>query len=145
MTQKCQTADLLRPNLSFRHIHFSQCKYHSVGPPHELDVNQFRTNVMRGALRNGAMRRMTFLAAAGAVAVAVGIISFTLGRTTVQKPVATVIPTKVVEPELVTGTIVSRPIPAQSIAFPPPTRPAAFPASGRTHASAACPCPGIHP
>ena len=71
------------------------------------------------------MRRMTFLAAAGAVAVAVGIISFTLGRTTVQKPVATVIPTKVVEPELVTGTIVSRPIPAQSIAFPPPTRPSA--------------------
>jgi peptidoglycan/xylan/chitin deacetylase (PgdA/CDA1 family) len=80
---------------------------------------------MRGALRNGVMRRMTFLAAAGAVAVAVGIISFTLGRTTVQKPVATVIPTKVVEPELVTGTIVSRPIPAQSIAFPPPTRPSA--------------------
>ena len=71
------------------------------------------------------MRRMTFLAAAGAVAVAVGIISFTLGRTTVQKPVATVIPTEVVEPELVTVTIVSRPIPAQSIAFPPPTRLAA--------------------
>ena len=83
------------------------------------------------------MRRMTFLAAAGAVAVAVVIISFTLGRTTVQKPVATVIPTKVVEPELVTGTIVSRPIPAQSIAFPPPTRPAAFPASGGVNAAAA--------
>ena len=87
------------------------------------------------------MRRMTFLAAAGAVAVAVGIISFTLGRTTVQKPVATVIPTKVVEPEPVTGTIVSRPIPAQSsaqsIAFPLPTRPAAFPASGGVNAAAA--------
>ena len=77
------------------------------------------------------MRRMTFLAAAGAVAVAVGMISFTLGRTTVQKPVAIVIPTKVAEPDLATGTIVSRPIPAQSsaqsIAFPLPTRPEAFP------------------
>ena len=82
------------------------------------------------------MRRMTFLAAAGAVTVAVGIISFALGRTTVQKPVATVIPTKVIEPELVTGTIVSRPIPAQSIAFPPPTRPATFPASGDVNAAA---------
>ena len=87
------------------------------------------------------MRRMTFLAAAGAVAVAVGIISFTLGRTTAQKPVATVIPTKVVEPELVTGTIVSGPIPAQSsaqsIAFPVPMRPAALPASGGVNAVAA--------
>ena len=142
MTQKCQTAGPLRPNLSFRHIQYSQCKVcHSVGPPHELDVNQFRTNVTRGALGNGVMRRMTFLAAAGAVAVAVGIISFTLGRTTVQKPVATVIPTKVVEPEPVTGTIVSRPIPAQSsaqsIAFPLPTRPAAFPTSGGVNAAAA--------
>jgi peptidoglycan/xylan/chitin deacetylase (PgdA/CDA1 family) len=142
MTQKCQRAGPLRPNLSFRHIQYSQCKVcHSVGPPHELDVNQFRTNVTRGALGNGVMRRMTFLAAAGAVAVAVGIISFTLGRTTVQKPVATVIPTKVVEPEPVTGTIVSRPIPAQSsaqsIAFPLPTRPAAFPTSGGVNAAAA--------
>jgi hypothetical protein len=87
------------------------------------------------------MRRMTFLAAAGAVTVAVGIISFTLGRATVQKPVATVIPTKIVEPELVSGTIVSRPIPAQSspqsIAFPLPTRAAAFPASGGVNAAAA--------
>ena len=83
------------------------------------------------------MRRMTFLATSGAVAVAVGIISFALGRATVQKPVATVIPTEVVEPELVTGTIVSRPIPAQSIAFPPPTRPATFLASGDVNAAAA--------
>jgi peptidoglycan/xylan/chitin deacetylase (PgdA/CDA1 family) len=110
--------------------------------PHELDVNQFRANVTRGALRNGVMRRMTFLAAAGAVTVAVGIISFTLGRsTTVQKPVATVIPTKGVEPELATGSIGSRAIPAQtsaqSIAFPLPTRPAAFPASGGVNAAAA--------
>ena len=88
------------------------------------------------------MRRMTFLAAAGAVTVAVGIISFTLGRsTTIQKPVATVIPTKGVEPELATGTIGSRAIPAQtsaqSIAFPLPTRPAVFPASGGVNAAAA--------
>jgi peptidoglycan/xylan/chitin deacetylase (PgdA/CDA1 family) len=87
------------------------------------------------------MRRMTFLAAAGAVTVAVGIISFTLGRATVQKPVATIIPTKIVEPELVSGTIVSHPIPAQSspqsIAFPLPARPAAFPASGGVDAAAA--------
>ena len=143
MAQKCQRASLLRPNSSFRHTHDSQYKVcHSVGPPHELDFNQFRTNVTRGALRNGVMRRMTFLAAAGAVTVAVGIISFTLGRsTTVQKPVATVIPTKGVEPELATGTIGSRAIPAQtsaqSIAFPLPTRPAAFPASGGVNAAAA--------
>ena len=38
---------VLRPNLNFRHIHDSQCKVcHSVGPPHELDFNQFRTNVI---------------------------------------------------------------------------------------------------
>ena len=84
------------------------------------------------------MRRMTFLAAAGAVTVAVGIISFTLGRsTTVQKPVATVIPTKGVEPELATGTIGSRPIPAQSIELPPPAKPTALPASGDVNAAAA--------
>ena len=95
------------------------------------------------------MRRMTFLAAAGAVTVAVGIISFTFGRTTVQKPVTTVIPTKVTEPELVTGTIVSRPTPAQSspksIAFPLPTRPAAFPASGGVKAAAATGAPCTKP
>jgi peptidoglycan/xylan/chitin deacetylase (PgdA/CDA1 family) len=88
---------------------------------------------------------MTFLAAAGVVAAAVGIISFTVGRATVQKPVATVIPTKVVEPELVTGTIVSRPIPEQSTAFPLPTSATAFPASGGVNAaatSAVCTKPG---
>ena len=116
------------------------------GPPHELDVNQFRTNVTRGALRNGVMRRMTFLAAAGAVAVAVGIISFTLGRTTVQKPVANVMPMKALATELVTGTIDLRPIPAQPLAppqaFPPFTGPAAFPtpasANGTFAPSPAC-------
>src|SRR5471032_857141 len=76
------------------------------------------------------MRRMTVLAAAGAVAVAVGVISFTLGRAlTVQEPVATAMPATVAGPELVTGTIASRPIPAPAqpqapsaplVAFPPP-------------------------
>jgi hypothetical protein len=38
------------------------------------------------------------------VAVAVGVISFTLGRAlTVRKPVATAMPAKVVEPEMVLG------------------------------------------
>ena len=80
-------------------------------------------------MRNSVMRRMTVLATAGAVAVAVGMISFTFGRTfTVREPVA--IPAKALAPELVTSTIDSRPIPAQPSAppeaFPPPTGPAAF-------------------
>jgi peptidoglycan/xylan/chitin deacetylase (PgdA/CDA1 family) len=79
---------------------------------------------------------MAFLATVGAIAVAVvvGVISFTLGRAfTVREPAASAMPAKIAEPELVTGTIASRPIPAQaqpqapSVAFPPPARPAAFP------------------
>ena len=82
---------------------------------------------------------MAFLVTAGAIAVAVvvGVISFTLGRTfPVREPAATAMPAKVAEPELVTGTIASRPIPAQAqpqapsappVAFPPPASPAAFP------------------
>ena len=86
------------------------------------------------------MRRMTVLAAAGAIAVAVGAISFTLGRAlTVRGPVATTMPAKLAESELVTGTIASRPIPpAQTqapstppVAFSPPTSPVAFPTPGR--------------
>jgi len=86
------------------------------------------------------MRRMTVLAAAGAMAVAVGAISFTLGRAlTVRGPVATTMPAKLAESELVTGTIASRPIPpAQTqapstppVAFSPPTSPVAFPTPGR--------------
>jgi peptidoglycan/xylan/chitin deacetylase (PgdA/CDA1 family) len=86
------------------------------------------------------MRRMTVLAAAGAIAVAVGAISFTLGRAlTVRGPVATTMPAKLAESELVTGTIASRPIPpAQTqapstppVAFSPPTSPVAFPMPGR--------------
>src|SRR5450830_1771811 len=88
------------------------------------------------------MRRIAVLATAGAVAVAVGVISFTLGRAlTVREPIATAMPAKVTEPGLVTGTIASRPIPAQPstppVAFPPPASPAAFPTPDRTNAAAA--------
>ena len=93
------------------------------------------------------MRRMTVLAAAGAIAVAVGVVSFTLGRAlTVRGPVATAMPAKIAEPELVTGTIASRPIPAQAQpqapsappdAFPPPASPAAFQMPARANAAAA--------
>jgi len=88
------------------------------------------------------MRRMTVLVAAGAVAVAVGVISLTLGRAlTVRDSVAAAMPTKVAETELVTGTITSRPIsPAQThapsappVAFPPPASPIAFPTPGRAN------------
>jgi peptidoglycan/xylan/chitin deacetylase (PgdA/CDA1 family) len=83
---------------------------------------------------------MTVLAAAGAIAVAVGAISFTLGRAlTVRGPVATTMPARLAELELVTGTIASRPIPpAQTeapwtppVTFSPPTSPVAFPTPGR--------------
>ena len=84
------------------------------------------------------MRRMTVLAAA-AIAVAVGAISFTLGRAlTVRGPVATTMPAKLAESELATGTIASRPIPSAQtqapstppVAFSPPARPVAFPTPG---------------
>jgi peptidoglycan/xylan/chitin deacetylase (PgdA/CDA1 family) len=83
---------------------------------------------------------MTVLATAGAVAVAVGVISFTLGRTlSVREPVATAMPAKVAEPELMTGTIASRPIPVQSqtLSVPPVASPAAFSAPDRANATAA--------
>ncbi|MGO8916462.1 MAG: polysaccharide deacetylase family protein, partial [Stellaceae bacterium] len=79
------------------------------------------------------------MAAAGAVAVAVGIVSFTLGRTfPVGEQVAKAMPAKVPEPELVTSAIALSPAPAQPsaplVAFPTPGGPAAFPASGRADA-----------
>ena len=84
------------------------------------------------------MRRMMVLAAAGAVVVAVGAISFTFGRAlTVREPVATAMPAKVAEPELVTGTIVSRPIPAPAQPVASPASPAASPTLGRVNAAAA--------
>jgi peptidoglycan/xylan/chitin deacetylase (PgdA/CDA1 family) len=86
------------------------------------------------------MRRMTVLAAAGAIAVAVGAISFTFGRApTVRGPVATTMPAKLAESELATGTIASPPIPpaqaqapsAPPVAISPSTSPVAFPTPGR--------------
>jgi peptidoglycan/xylan/chitin deacetylase (PgdA/CDA1 family) len=87
------------------------------------------------------------LAAAGGVAVAVGVISFTLGRAlTVRESAAPPMLTKVAEPELVTGTIASRAIPVQAqpqapsappVAFPPLASPAAFPTPNRANAAAA--------
>jgi peptidoglycan/xylan/chitin deacetylase (PgdA/CDA1 family) len=88
------------------------------------------------------MHRMAFLATAGAIAVAmvVGAISFTLGRTlSVREPVAATMPVKIAEPELVTGTIASRPIPVQpqTLSVPPVASPAAFSAPDRVNATAA--------
>jgi peptidoglycan/xylan/chitin deacetylase (PgdA/CDA1 family) len=93
------------------------------------------------------MRRMTVLAAAGAVAMAVGVVSFTLGRSlTVREPVATAMPTEIAEPELVTGTVVSRPVPTHAQpqtptppdGFPPPVSPAAFQMPAAAVPSPAC-------
>jgi peptidoglycan/xylan/chitin deacetylase (PgdA/CDA1 family) len=93
------------------------------------------------------MRRMTVLVAAGVVAAGVGVISFTLGRALpVREPVAAAMPAKVAEPQLLTGTIASRPIPAPAqsqapsappVAFPPSASPAASPMPGRANAAAA--------
>jgi hypothetical protein len=59
---------------------------------------------------------MTGLIAAGVVAVAGGLISFTLGPSgPVQEPAATAMPAKVAEPALVTGTIAARPISASTL------------------------------
>jgi peptidoglycan/xylan/chitin deacetylase (PgdA/CDA1 family) len=91
------------------------------------------------------MRRMIILAAAGAVAVAVGVISSTLVFTA-RGPVATVTPAKVTEPELVTGTIAPRPIPEQTLPQAPlaaavsaPANSAAFPTSDYNVATARSP------
>jgi peptidoglycan/xylan/chitin deacetylase (PgdA/CDA1 family) len=85
------------------------------------------------------MRRITVLTVAGAVAVAVGLISFTLGRARpVPQPNATAAPTKVAEPELVTGTIAARPMWAPALeqgpsplVFQPPMSPDIFAKPGR--------------
>jgi len=93
------------------------------------------------------MRRITVLAAAGAVAIAVGAISFTVGRTSaVRQPVATAVSAKFVEPELATGAIASPQIPeraqpqiqtAAPVAIPAPSSPSAFPNAGRANAASA--------
>src|SRR3974377_1564735 len=91
------------------------------------------------------MRRMIILAAAGAVAVAVGVISSTLVFTA-RGPVATVTPAKVTEPELVTGTIAPRPIAEQPLPQTPlaaevsaSANSAAFPTSDYNVATARSP------
>ena len=89
------------------------------------------------------MRRITVLAAAGGVAVAVGVISFTLGRAlTVREAAPTAVSARVAEPELVTGTIASHQIAlraqppvlsAPPVASPLPASFAAFPTSEGTN------------
>jgi peptidoglycan/xylan/chitin deacetylase (PgdA/CDA1 family) len=95
---------------------------------------------------------MTVLAVAGAIAVAIGVISFTLGRAlTGREPAATAMLTKFAEPVLVTGTIASRTIPVQAqqqaqaptgppVALPPLANPAAFRTPDRTAAAPSPPC-----
>ena len=88
------------------------------------------------------MRRITVLAAAGGVAVAVGLISFTLGRAlTVREAAPTAVSARVAEPELVTGTIASHQIAERAqppaLSAPPVASPlsasfAAFPTFERT-------------
>jgi peptidoglycan/xylan/chitin deacetylase (PgdA/CDA1 family) len=98
---------------------------------------------------NSVMRRITVLAAAGAVAIAVGAISFTVGRTlAVRQPIAAAVPANVVEPEMATGKIASSLIPdrakphtqaAAPVAIPAATSPSAFSAPGRANPGAASP------
>jgi peptidoglycan/xylan/chitin deacetylase (PgdA/CDA1 family) len=79
------------------------------------------------------MRKMTVLAAASTIALAAGAITFTLSRTlAVKEPIATAIPAKVAEPELVTGTIASRWIPVQAQPQPPTAPAVAFPHASPT-------------
>src|SRR5438270_2262523 len=96
------------------------------------------------------MRRMTVLAAAGAVAVAVGVISFVVGRSLwFPAPVAAALPAKATEPELVTGAVSARALPAPqpqmtavpAVASAPPTNPAALPTPGRKNAAAVAAVP----
>jgi peptidoglycan/xylan/chitin deacetylase (PgdA/CDA1 family) len=97
------------------------------------------------------MRRITVLAAAGAVAVAVAVISFVVGRSLwFPAPVAAALP-KTADLELVTGAVSARAIPApaaqpQMTAVPaigsaPPSSPAALPAPGRKNAAVAAAAP----
>jgi len=98
------------------------------------------------------MRRITVLAAAGAVVLAAGAISFTVGRAfTAKAPVAAMAPTKVADADLVTGSIAARtkPAPATSqspasaplVGFPPATVPVPFPTASHGNVAAATPGP----
>jgi len=72
------------------------------------------------------MRRITVLAAAGAVTVAVGAMSYMIGRSSaVREPAAT--SAKAAAPELVTGTIAAVPASSQAQPKPPLPQPVALP------------------
>ncbi len=86
------------------------------------------------------MRRMTVLAAAGAVAMAVGVISFVVGRGLwFQAPVASAAPAKAAQPELVTGTVSARAIPAPGAQPQMPASPAIASAPSTNLAALAAP------
>jgi len=75
---------------------------------------------LRFALGEQSMRRITVVAAAGAISLALGVIGFTLGRAiTVGQTAATALPAKIADSELATGTIASRPILAETPLAPP--------------------------
>ena len=96
------------------------------------------------------MRRITILAAAGAIAVAVGMIGYTLGRSfAARETAATIAPVKVADAELVTGTIASRPIAVEAqllapsahpVEFSPPANPTALPMHHRAAAAQSPAC-----
>jgi peptidoglycan/xylan/chitin deacetylase (PgdA/CDA1 family) len=76
---------------------------------------------------------MTVLVAASTIALAAGVITFTLSRIlAVKEPIAAAIPAKVAEPELVTGTIASRWIPVQAQPQPPTAPAVALPHASPT-------------
>jgi peptidoglycan/xylan/chitin deacetylase (PgdA/CDA1 family) len=88
------------------------------------------------------MRRMTILAFAGAVLVALGGIGFTLGRATVRETAATAAPTRAADSELTTRTVTLHP--AETPLSPPFTLPSAasptvFGMADRTNAALAPP------
>jgi peptidoglycan/xylan/chitin deacetylase (PgdA/CDA1 family) len=86
------------------------------------------------------MRRITVLAAAGAVTVAVAVISFMLSRAlTVQAPGEAGTSAKVAESALITGTLSSRQIPAQVQQLQVPS--ASAPPVGSLANAAASPIP----
>src|SRR5712692_2066629 len=90
------------------------------------------------------VRRITVLAAGAAFVVAVAVAAFSIGRTgKVHEPVAKAAPAKVADAELTTGTIASRPVPANSRPAPPAPAVAAPPAAPASVAAAtprpACP------
>ena len=115
----------------------------------KLDINQVRFlwSAMRGrlVLGSGSMRRMTVLAAAGTISLALGVIGFTLGRAvTVRQAGTTAVPVRITDSDQPTGTIASRPRPAETTLSPPvvpAASTAALPLLDHTNASSAAPNP----